>query len=140
MAYSAQILRLQARLEAIPLAVREAVQPALLKSGDELADMMRHFAESSRVTGALIDSIAVTPGGESTPPYSQPGGATIVPENAVMITAGDQEVRYAHLVEYGTSKMKAEPFFWPAYRLLKKRVTARMKRAVKKAVRTEWDH
>src|SRR5689334_5924287 len=127
--------KLKARLEAIPKAVREAVKPALLASADEIAGGMRQLAETSRDTGALIDSIAVTPGGESTPPYSQPGGSRVVPENAVAITAGNAKVRYAHLVEYGTTHSHAEPFFWPAYRLYRKRAANRIKRAISKAVR-----
>jgi len=129
---------LNKRMAAIPKAVRDAVQPALAKSGDELAGAMKTLAETSRDTGALIDSIAVTPGGQSTPPYSQPGGQRVVPENAVAVTAGNSKVRYAHLVEYGTTKMAAEPFFWPAYRLLKKRLQSRIKRSIGKAVREGW--
>jgi HK97 gp10 family phage protein len=138
MADSAQLQRLQRRLEAIPKAVREAVQPALLKSGDELASTMKNLAEPSRDTGALIDSIAVTTGGNSTPPHSQPGGSHVVPENAVAITAGNSKVRYAHLVEYGTANAPAQPFFWPGYRLLKKKLNARIKRSITKAVKDGW--
>ena len=93
------------------------------------------WAEHSRDTGDLIRSIAVTPAGQATPPYSQPGGAQVVPENAVMVTAGNTSVRYAHLVEYGTTKAAAQPFFWPAVRLNRKKITGRIKRAVSKAVK-----
>ena len=62
----------------------------------------------------------------------------MVPENAVAVTAGNTKVRYPHFVEYGTSKMAAEPFFWPAYRLLKKKLSARIKRSASKAVRENW--
>ncbi|TIX74517.1 MAG: HK97 gp10 family phage protein, partial [Mesorhizobium sp.] len=44
-----------------------------------------------------------------------------------------------HLVEYGTSKAEAQPFFWPAFRLLQKRIRNRTKRAVSKAVRDGWN-
>jgi hypothetical protein len=99
---------------------------------------MKQLAETSRDSGALIDSIVMTPGGQATPPYSQPGGSMVVPENAVAVTAGNSEVRYPHLVEYGTVKAAAQPFFWPAYRLLKKRLSNRIKRAVGKSVRENW--
>jgi HK97 gp10 family phage protein len=132
------IERLKRRLEAIPVAVKDAVKPSLEKSGEELVDAMKALAEPSRDTGDLIDSIQMTTGGNATPPYSQPGGSRVVPENAVAVTAGNSEVRYPHLVEYGTTKAPAQPFFWPAYRLLKKRVGSRTKRAISKAVRTEW--
>src|SRR4051812_5990230 len=115
MAQSEQLARLQRRLEAIPKSVREATIPALMKSGDELAGTMRQLAETSRDTGALIDSISVTAPGQSTPAYSQPGGSRVAGELEVLVTAGDQDVRYAHLVEYGTSQADAQPFFWPAF-------------------------
>jgi HK97 gp10 family phage protein len=132
------IEKLTKRLNAIPLAVREAAYPSLEKNGEELVDAMKALAEPSRDTGALIESITLTKGGESTPPYSQPGGSHVVPENAVAITAGNTAVRYPHLVEYGTTKAEAQPFFWPAYRLLKKRMVGRTKRAISKAVREGW--
>jgi HK97 gp10 family phage protein len=138
MAVSPQLARLQKRLDAIPKAVRDAVQPALAASGQELVNGMKTLAEPSRDTGALIDSIAFTTAGNTTPPYSEPGGSRVVPENAVLVTAGNAKARYVHFVEYGTSKMAAEPFFWPAYRLLKKRLSSRIKRAASKSVRENW--
>lgn len=136
---SEQLARLNRRLNAIPKAVKNAVKPSLEKSGHDLVGAMRALAETSRDTGDLIDTIQVRPGGQSTPPYSQPGGSKVVPENAVAVTAGNSKVRYPHLVEYGTTKMKAEPFFWPAYRLLKKRLQGRIKRGIGKAVRDGWN-
>ena len=136
MARSAQLRRLSRRLDAIPKAAVRAVVPALIKSGDELAGRMRLLVPVD--TGALRESIAVTAPGQSTPPYSQPGGSTTAGENQVLVTAGNTDVRYPHLVEYGTSDTAAQPFFWPAYRLNKKRLANRIKRAVAKAVREEW--
>ena len=133
---SAQSQRLARRLNAIPKAVVNAVQPALRQSGDELAGTMRQLAPVD--TGDLRDSIEVTLPGQSTPPYSQPGGSKVAGENQVLVTAGNEDVRYPHLVEYGTADAGAQPFFWPAYRLKKKRLTNRIKRSVSKAVKTEW--
>ncbi len=133
-----QLARLERRLMAIPKKVREDVQPALLRSGHELADAMKRLAEASRDTGDLIESIQVTPAGQSTPPYSQPGGSKVVPENAVAVTVGNDDVRYPHLVEYGTEDAAAQPFFWPAYRLFKRRIQRRILRAISKAVREGW--
>jgi HK97 gp10 family phage protein len=136
--------RLTKRLAAIPKAVKADVQPSLQKSGQELVAAMQHLAPVSpdgahgNPPGALRDSIVMTPAGETTPPYSQPGGSHVVPENAVVITAGNTEVRYAHFPEYGTTKMAAEPYFWPSYRLFKKRIANRTKRAISKAVREGW--
>ncbi|MBO9097644.1 MULTISPECIES: HK97-gp10 family putative phage morphogenesis protein [unclassified Rhizobium] len=123
------------RIKAAP---RKAVIPALVASAHELADAQEHLAESSRDTGALINSIAITMPGHTTPAYSQPGGSRVAGETEVIVTAGDKEVRYAHLVEFGTAHSEAQPFFWPAYRLLRKRLQDRINRAAKKAVKDAW--
>jgi HK97 gp10 family phage protein len=123
-------------MAAIPANGKAAVGPALIKSGDELVRAMKSFVPVR--TGKLQNSIVVTPPGQATPPYSEPGGSRVAGEAEVLVTAGDKEVRYAHLVEYGTKKAHAEPYFWPAYRLNKKRIQNRVKRAIGKAVRANW--
>lgn len=142
MAADSGLSRLQRRLAAIPKAAKEAALPALTKSGDELVALMRQLAREDE--GDLKDSIVATPAGRSTPPYSQPGGERVVPENAVMVTAGNEAVRYPHLVEYGHaggfggSIVPPYPFFWPAFRLLKRKLANRIRRGVGKAVRETW--
>lgn len=138
MADDGGLSRIEQRLRSIPKNVRDAVQPAVGKAAVTMADDMRRLAEHSRDTGALIDSIAVTGAGQKTPAYSQPGGSKTVPDNAVAITVGNKQVRYAHLVEYGTKKAPAQPFFWPAVRLNRKKAEAAIKRAIAKAVRDTW--
>ncbi|AVO43910.1 HK97-gp10 family putative phage morphogenesis protein [Phreatobacter cathodiphilus] len=133
---SDQLARLNRRLAAIPVAVREAVKPALETSANEMAEAMRKLAPED--TGALKDSITVTPGGATTPAYSQPGGSQKVPENAVAITAGNSDVRYPHLVEYGTEHTPPQSFFWSAFRLYRQRAQRRINRAIGKAVREGW--
>ncbi|MCB1522492.1 MAG: HK97 gp10 family phage protein [Rhodoblastus sp.] len=133
---SRQSERLAQRMAAIPKAVKDAVKPALIKSGDELAASARSLAPED--TGALRNSIAVTQPGQATPPYSQPGGSRVAGETEVLITVGDTQVRYAHLVEYGTKQAHAQPYFWPAFRLNRKRIQNRLKRAVAKSVRENW--
>ncbi len=135
---SPQLQRLSKRLLAIPKAAKDAVRPSLIAAGEELAGTMKQLAETSRDTGDLIESIQVTGPGESTPPYSQPGGSTTAGENQVLVTAGNSEVRYPHLVEYGTVHSQAQPFFWPAFRLKRKKLAQKVKRAVGKSVRETW--
>jgi len=130
---SAQTARLQKRFEAIPKRVREAVQPALIQSGDELVGRMRALAPED--SGDLKRSIVATPPGQATPAYSQPGGSRVAAENQVLVTAGNAKVRYPHLVEYGAAHAPAQPYFWPAYRLTRKRIANRVKRAMRKAIK-----
>lgn len=136
MANDGGIGRLKKRLAAIPQAVKEAAQPALLKQAEAMAVTMRQFVQVD--TGATRDSIVVTPGGQQTPDYSQPGGSMTVAENAVAVTVGNTKVRTAHLVEYGTTKAPAHPFFWPAVRLHQKQAAKAIKSAVGRAVKKNW--
>jgi len=119
-------------------APREAVRPALIKAGHNLADAIELLAQRSRDTGALIDSISVTLPGRATPPYSQPGGSHVAGETEVIVTVGDADVRYAHLVEYGTVDTEAQEFFWPAFRLTRDQNERALTRAAKKAVKDAW--
>lgn len=136
MADDGGISRLERRLAAIPKAVKEAVQPALRKQADGMVDTMRRLVPKD--ARELEYSIKYTMGGQSTPAYSQPGGSMIVPENAVAITVGNTNVRYGHLVEYGTTKAVAQPYFWPAVRFHNKKAKQAIKRAVATSVRKSW--
>src|SRR5690606_20961625 len=102
MANDGGIGRLNRRLAAIPGQVREAAQKAVVRQANTMAKAMK--AKVPIDTGKLRDSIVVTHPDARTPPYSQPGGSVIVPEMTAAITAGNKDVRYAHLVEYGTAK------------------------------------
>ncbi|MBL4918973.1 HK97-gp10 family putative phage morphogenesis protein [Szabonella alba] len=123
----------QRRMKAVPLAARQSIQPVLMRQAEAMAATMRQLAPKD--DGDLAESIAVTGPGQSTPPYSQPGGAKVVPENAVAITAGNSDVRYPHLQEHGTTFHDPQPFFWPAFRLHRKRALAAIKRGIGKAIK-----
>lgn len=127
------IASFQKRLQAIPKAVRAGVRLPLLEAADMVADAMRALAPVDQ--GDLRTSIAVTGPLESTPPYSQPGGSSVVPENTAAVTVGNSNVRYPHLLEYGTTKAPAHPFFWPGYYLTKDKAAQIIKRGIVKAVR-----
>ncbi len=130
---SHQTDRLKRRLNAIPKEVRKAVEPALISAGTDLSIGMRVLSPVD--SGDLRASIHVTAPGQMTPTYSQPGGSRVAGENEVLVTVGNEEVRYPHLVEYGTANTTAQPFFWPAFRLKRKGLANRIKRAIRKAVK-----
>ena len=52
--------------------------------------------------------------------------------------AGNDAVRYPHLVEYGTTTAEASPYFWPAVNLNKKKSRSKMSRAAAKAAKESW--
>lgn len=140
--------RIKRRLAKIPKAVKQATQPALVSAAEDVADVMRQLAPVD--DGNLKESIVVTPGGSRTPSHSMPGGAAVVPENAAMITAGNDKVRYPHLVEFGSRAhtaggqfagaeipaIPAQPFFFVGYRFARKKAARKIKRAMGKAIRS----
>ena len=111
--------RLRRRLKAIPKAVRKAAKEQLETNARELVETMKDFAPIQE--GALVSSIKQQDVSDST-------------RISRRISAGSREAPYASWVEFGTSKSAPHPFFWPAYRLKKRRFNARMNRAAKKAV------
>lgn len=117
---------------------REKITAQLVRSGNRIAKTARYFAEPSRSTGKLIDSIVVTEPNQTTPPYSQPSGSRIAGPTEVIITVGNSDVRYAHLVEYGTAKMDAQSFFWPSVRLEAPREQKKINAVGRRAARDSW--
>jgi HK97 gp10 family phage protein len=103
-------------------------------------------------SGALERSIKVVKG-NYTPDNANVrgvGGAGAGdPDLTVRVVAGNAEAWYARLVEFGTAPhenkgkfagtdhpgTKAQPYFFPAVRALRRRVKARITRATKKAVK-----
>lgn len=139
--------KLRRKLKAIPKAAKDEARKAVVQGAEEIAALQRNLAPVD--DGDLKASIHVTKPGETTPPYSQPGGSrTANPEQAI-VTAGNTKVRYAHLVEFGTAPhtngglfagtqhpgTTEQGFFWPAYRALRKRVKSRITRNINKAIK-----
>lgn len=112
------LAKVRQRLDAIPRQVRNAVQPALDTSANELADMQRRLVPVDE--GDLKDSIEVHPGEH---------------ELQRIVKVGGPRAHHARWVEFGTAHTPAQPFFWPAYRALQKRIKARLTRAANKAIR-----
>lgn len=138
------------KLAAIPPAVRSAAKQALAQSADELTEAIRAAAPMGK-TGKLKKSIAQTWGGGAVRYSALRGnvGQAGDPDLSVVISAGNSEVRYAHLVEFGTAPhinggifagtehpgTRAQPFFYPQYRRLRRRARSRISRAVTKAIK-----
>ena len=152
---------LEAKLKKIPAEARSAIKQALAESADETVATMKNLAPVSKTgshgwePGMLRESIVATFGDGSTPKYAaftaRKGRRRVKaadPDLSVTITAGNEDVRYAHLVEFGTAPhvnggrfkgsqhpgTQAQPFFYPGYRANKKKAAARIKRAVKRGI------
>lgn len=132
---SQQSAELEKRLSAIPQEILDALRPALMRYGNEVASAIATFAEASRDTGAYIDSIAVTGPGETTPAYAEGGGRRTAGPNQVLVTVGNEDMRHGHFLEFGTVKMEPQPAVLPAVRTIKPRFERGMSRAVSNAVK-----
>lgn len=128
-----QSRKLEQRLNGIPAEILAALRPALMRSGEEVARNMTALV--SKDTGNLADSIAVTGPGETTPAYAANGGKRTAGANQVLVTVGDADARYGHMIEFGTSKMEAQPFMLPGWRLAKPRIDRRIKSAITTAIK-----
>ena len=133
------------RLKRIPRTMREEVMAANEKSVRLMADQMRAWAPVR--TGDLRRSIKVTPPGGEFPPLG------IVSRGRVGkmqwgVSVGDEKAWYAPFVEWETKPhmtagkyvgmhpgTPGQPFFYPTYRLFKRRIKARATRAMKKAIK-----
>jgi HK97 gp10 family phage protein len=137
--------RLFAKLRKLAPSAAAELKVANEQAAVTMVGYARDFAPVK--TGALRDSIVATPPGGLPPDHSQ--GNRMVPEGSWMVTAGNNKVRYAHLVEFGTHPhvnagmfagsqnpgMSAQPFFWPSYRLIRKSMKSRATRALKKSIK-----
>lgn len=143
--------RLLRKMAEMPTAARAAIRPAIEEGAREVTDMQRRLAPKK--TGALARSIGYT-FGTYRPENSNVRGVSTAGESdsdlSVTIHAGDATAFYAAFVEFGTAPhrqpnnpmvgyehpgSRPHPFFFPAYRALKRRVKSRITRATKKAVR-----
>ncbi len=125
--------RVQAMVARLPNGMLQAIAPALDKSADELVAVMQEFAPQNELDpnpGDLRRSIHKAPG------ESASGIAVRVVADAV----GTDGEHYPAHVEYGHKAkdgrhVAPEPFFWPAYTILKKKIRARVSRAMSAVVK-----
>ncbi|WP_181178051.1 HK97 gp10 family phage protein [Mesorhizobium sp. B2-6-6] len=121
----------QRRLAAIPKAVRAGVKPALDTSANELVTVQRALAP--RDHGTLQASIQWADTGELSRQVTAGGETTTRPARD-----GQGEYDYALGVEFGTRQTPAQPYFYSGYRLVRKRLRARIKRAISKSVKDSY--
>lgn len=128
---------LRRKMAAIPQVARAELRKALEVSASEMVSTARSFAPVD--SGALRTSIDHTFGEYKAANANvrgvRAGGGVGDKDLSVTIHAGDASAYYAAFVEFGTQDSVAQPYFFPAYRLTKKRVRGRMNRALKVAAK-----
>ncbi len=138
---------LNRKLKALPALAEAAIKLAMEQGAEEIVAMMKRLVPVDN--GDLRDSIGWTWG--DAPSYSQRIGAVKSKTGNLKITiyAGNSKVRYAHLVEFGSAPhinggmfagtqnpgAKAQPFFFVAFRALRRRTKSRITRAINKSAK-----
>lgn len=140
------------RMEAIPVAVRQALEKELLSAANLIAGEQRRRApkgasrrllRSIRVEWRNDLSIAVRAGGPLTTVDARGTPDSVISAFVLGLKEGlggrRLQYDYALAVEFGTAKMEPEPFFWPGYRAVRKIARQRVKRAASKAAKAAFE-
>jgi HK97 gp10 family phage protein len=141
--------RLLRKLAALPERARQAIKPAVKEGADEIVAMQKNLVPKGG-TGALARSIMAVSGNvnKRTAGLST-GEVKGDPDLTVSIVAGDETAYYARWIEFGTAPhengglfkgtqnpgIRAQPFFYPPVRALRRRVKSRITRATRKAAK-----
>lgn len=130
------------RLKRIPDAVVKETEKAIQQGAEEMTDVMLRFVPVDN-SGDLKKSIGYTmgewkPDNANVRGFALVGGAKKGPQ--ATIYAGSKDAFYAAFVEFGTAGGQTpRPFFFPAYRLTKRRVRGRITRAMNKAAKKHFE-
>jgi HK97 gp10 family phage protein len=126
MAKNASVEDYKARLERVARAAAVAGYNAAENAATEIGRSMK--AAVPRRTGKLAESIRLETDAHNGRVFIKAGGDKTQTEN---------HTDYAMHQEYGTSRMPANPFFWPAWRLGRKTARRRIDKAMKDAIEGE---
>ncbi len=137
--------------QTIPAHVEKATVAAMEMGADEIVALMKRLvpfdtsADRDAARPHLRDTIGWTwgdpPKGAMVLGKSKSAGGdgrkviTIYAGNEQTVVGSRSQFQLARLQEFGTQAMSAQPFFFPAYRALRKRVRGRITRQMKKAIK-----
>jgi HK97 gp10 family phage protein len=128
--------RLKRKLRRFPDAAREEIAKAMEQSANEIVALMKSLVPVD--TGDAQMSISWTwgdaPKGSMVLGKVRQGGKG-AGNLVITIFAGGGEAFYARFLEFGTKNMPAHPFFYPAWRALRRRVRGRTTRAINKSAK-----
>lgn len=127
------VVRFQRRLARITPAVRRAAMASLEANVEKMASTMRAAVPKDEGTLAASIKTASEPSRLRAAVFA--GGKTTTRE---LRKGSGVEYDYARAVEFGTTEVARQPFFWPVYRLLRKSARASVKRAMRKAIKSEF--
>lgn len=109
--------------------IDENLRKALADGGDEMVEKAKTLVPFDK--GDLKDSIEWN--------WTKKTQEDNARSPAIVISAGSQQRNdpefYARWVEFGTVNTPRQPYFFPAYRLLRRKIRGRMTRAMSKAIK-----
>lgn len=124
------VAQFQQLMERIPKEVAAELEGAVTDAAEGMAAQMRQAVPlGADGRNELLESIRVTPGKHPLRKVIRAGG-----DLTRRKSASGREYDYARAQEFGTQDAPAQPFFWPIYRLMKKRFKAQIARKAKKAI------
>lgn len=129
--------KLKRQMRVFPVLAREQIAKAMEESAQEIVNLAKSLAPVD--DGDLRASIGWSW-------HGAPEGSIVLGavrnegrgsgNLSIVIYAGNDRAFYARWVEFGTSAgHRAQPFFYPAYRSLRKRARSRVTRAIRNAAR-----
>ncbi|MGU3495930.1 HK97 gp10 family phage protein [Xanthobacteraceae bacterium A53D] len=141
--------RLLKKLKQLPVVARSEIKQALAQSADELVAKQKALASSKRVADSIEQSWGDKPASGPTGMLVSGGPVAGDPDLTVWITAGSWEAYWARWEEFGTAPHKqggfmrgtmhpgtrARPFFFPPFRMMKKKMRSRISRASTRAAK-----
>ncbi|MCB5411316.1 HK97-gp10 family putative phage morphogenesis protein [Pseudogemmobacter faecipullorum] len=145
------LAKLEQKLKRLPKVAKELIRQKMAEAADQVVAMMKSRVpvlqqpDRRRQAGALRDSIGWTWG---QPPRGSMviatlRGAGVGGDLTITIYAGSRDKSqgsadafYARWVEFGTTKMKAQPYFYVSWRANRKSVRRKISAAVNRAAKT----
>ncbi|MCW0235278.1 MAG: HK97 gp10 family phage protein [Ferrovibrio sp.] len=142
------LAKLDKKLRRLPEAAVTSIRAAMEAGAIEIVAMMKRLAPED--SGDLRDSIGWTWGKK--PKYAQAiavAKSKLGGQLTITIYAGNERVRYAHLVEFATAPhinggmfpgtqhpgTKAQPFFFVSWRALRRPAKTRINKAIRTSVK-----
>ena len=126
--------RLFRRLKSTVPGIEKDMQESLEKSGNEWVQKAQAFAPKDDLT--LMRSIRWSrrgPRGETT--IKVRGSIFRLGTPYIWLLAGNNEAFYAGYQEHGTQQHARQPYFFPSYRLLRRKIRSRLTRSMTKAIK-----
>ncbi|WAP67228.1 HK97-gp10 family putative phage morphogenesis protein [Jiella pelagia] len=133
-----KIARINEQLRFLPFAVQDAMRKQLEETAARIVAKAKAAAPVR--SGALRDSIRWEYGSRRalarrTGFKDSSVGVGGEDDFSVFVSVGSKDVRYSHLVEFGTEHSAAQPFFYPAVRSETNKLNSDVKRTGRRVAR-----